>query len=286
MTTPSTLPGTNVLLIGPAGTGKTYSIATLVDSGMEVFYLALEPGLEALLGYWIDAGKSVPENLHWHFLPPADASFTELQDAATKINLMSLKALADMQDPNRGKYNQFVKIYTVLNNFEDQRTGQKFGAVDSWGTDRAIVIDSLTGLNNASLSSIVGGKPVRSQSDWGIAQNQLESLLRKLVDGCRCHFILLAHVEREVDQILGGVKLMVSTLGKALAPKIPPMFSDVILTKREGTKFSWSTADPTADTKTRNLPFREGIDPSFAQIVTKWRARGDILAKATQATLP
>ena len=118
--------------------------------------------------------------------------------------MMSLKALADMQDPNRSQYNQFVKVYTVLNNFEDQRTGEKFGPVDSWGPDRAIVIDSLTGLNNASLSSVVGGKPVRSQSDWGIAQNQLESLLRKLTDGCRCHFILLAHVEREVDQILGG----------------------------------------------------------------------------------
>lgn len=278
----STLPGTNVLLIGPAGTGKTYSVGTLVDAGIETFYFGLEPGLEALLGYWTDNGKQVPANLHWHFLPPADASFTELQDAAVKINMMSLKALADMQDPNRSKYNQFVKIYTVLNNFEDQRTGEKFGSVDSWTPERAIVIDSLTGLNNASLASIVGGKPVRSQSDWGIAQNQLESLLRKLVDGCRCHFILLAHVEREVDAILGGVKIMVSTLGKALAPKIPPMFSDVILTKREGTKFSWSTADPQADTKTRNLPLREGIDPSFQQIIAKWRTRQDIIVQVSK----
>lgn len=283
MTTPTTvasnLPGTNVLLIGPAGTGKTYSIATLVDAGIEVFYLALEPGLEALLGYWVDNGKDVPPNLHWHFLPPADASFTALQDAATKINMMSLKALADMQDPNRAQYNQFVKVYSVLNNFEDQRTGEKFGAVDSWGPDRAIVIDSLTGLNNASLNSVVGGKPVRSMSDWGIAQNQLESLLRKLVDGCRCHTIVLAHVEREVDQILGGVKIMVSTLGKALAPKIPPMFSDVVLTKREGTRFSWSTADPQADTKTRNLALAENITPNFGPIIAKWKARGDLLAR-------
>ncbi|HEY5955040.1 MAG TPA: AAA family ATPase [Polyangiaceae bacterium] len=278
-TVPSNLPGTNVLLIGPAGTGKTYAIGSLVDSGIEVFYLGLEPGLEALLGYWIDRDLAVPQNLHWHILQAPDASFTELKDAATKINMMSLKALADMQDNNRSKYNQFVKVYTALNDFEDQRTGQKFGSADSWGPDRALVVDSLTGLNNASLSSVVGGKPVRSQSDWGIAQNQLESLLRKLCDGCKCHFVLLAHVEREVDQILGGVKLMVSTLGKALAPKIPPMFSDVILTKREGTKFSWSTAEPTADTKTRNLPLREGLEPSFGPIIAKWRSRGNLLAK-------
>jgi hypothetical protein len=143
------------------------------------------------------------------------------------------------------------------------------------------VIDSLTGLNNASLSSIVGGKPVRSQSDWGIAQNQLESLLRKLCDGCKAHFILLAHVEREADMILGGVKLMVSTLGKALAPKIPPMFSDVILTKRQGTAFTWSTADPTADTKTRNLPLKENIEPNFGQIISKWRNRGNLMARVS-----
>ncbi len=275
----TTLPGTNVLLIGPAGTGKTYSVATLVESGIEVFYLALEPGLEALLGYWIDAGKPVPANLHWHFLPPADTTFATLKDAANKVNMLSLKALADMQDPDRSKYNQFVKLYSVLNDFEDQRTGQKFGSVDSWGPDKAIVMDSLTGMNNASMASVIGGKPVKSMSDWGIAQNQLESMLRKLVDGCRCHTIVLAHVEREVDQVLGGVKLMVSTLGKALAPKIPPMFSDVILTKREGTKFSWSTADPTADTKTRNLPLAESISPDFRQIITKWRARGDLLSQ-------
>lgn len=273
----SNLPGVNVLLIGPAGTGKTYSLGTLVDSGVETFYLALEPGLESLLGYWTDAGKPIPDNLHWHTLKSPAAGFGELLDAATKVNLLSLKALADMQDPNRQKYNQFLELYKALNNFTDERTGEQFGSVDTWDTKRAIILDSLTGINTAALQLVVGGKPVRSQSDWGIAQNQVENLLRKLCDGCKCHFILLAHVEREVDQILGGVKLMVSTLGKALAPKIPPMFSDVVLTKREGTKFSWSTADAMADTKTRNLPLAEGIPPTFATIIAKWKARGGAL---------
>ena len=276
-TTTSVLPGVNVLLIGPSGTGKTYSLGTLVDTGIEVFYLGLEPGLESLLGYWTDSGKEIPLNLKWHFLEPATAGFTELQDAATKVNTMSLKALADMQDMNRSKYNQLIKLYTVLNDFTDQRTGEKFGPVDKWTTERVLVIDSMTGINKAALDAVVGGKPVRSQSDWGLAQNQIENLLRKLCDGCRCHFILLAHVEREVDQILGGVKLMVSTLGKALAPKIPAMFSDVILTKREGVKFTWSTADSTADTKTRNLPLSEVIVPSFAPIMAKWQARGGLV---------
>ena len=76
MTTPSqSLPGFNVMLMGPAGSGKTHAIGTLVDAGLEVFYLALEPGLESLLGYWTDRGKPIPDNLHWHTLKAPDTSF-------------------------------------------------------------------------------------------------------------------------------------------------------------------------------------------------------------------
>jgi len=270
------LPGFNVMLMGPAGSGKTHAIGTLVETGLEVFYLALEPGLESLTGYFTDRGKPVPENLHWHTLKASDTSFLEMLENATRINTLSLESLAKMTDPNRGKHNQFIELFRSLNDFEDQRTGKKFGSVNTWTTKRVLVIDSLTGLNNAALSLVIGGKPVRSQSDWGIAQQQLEGLLRKLCDGCTCHFVLLAHVEREADLVLGGVKLMASTLGKALAPKIPAMFSDVILTVRQGDKWTWDTSNAMADLKTRNLPIKGDNPPNFAPIVAKWKSRGGI----------
>lgn len=281
----STLSGVNVLLMGPAGTGKTHSIGTLVDSGMEVFYLALEPGLESLVGYYVDAGKPIPDNLHWHTLKAPKASFTELLDSATKINQLTLESVAKMQDPNRGKHNRFLDLLSALNNFTDQRTGKTFGPVNEWGTDKVLVIDGLAGINQAAMSLVIGGKPVRNQSDWGIAQDQVEKLLRMLCDHCSCHFILLAHIERETDQILGGIKLMVATLGKALAPKIPPMFSDVILTTRQGAKWTWDTANVQADLKTRNLPIKADIPQDFKQIIDKWKARqssgiAEVLASA------
>ena len=271
--TKSSLPGFNCMLMGPAGSGKTHSIGTLVDAGIEVFYLALEPGLESVLGYWTDRGHPVPANLHWHTVKAPDTSFLDMLDTATKINTFSLEMLAKMVDPNKSRYNQYMEVFRVLNDFEDQRDGKKYGAVNTWDTGRALVIDSLTGLNTAALNLVIGGKPVRSQSDWGIAQQQLEGLLRKLCDGCNCHFVLLAHVERESDLVLGGVKLMASTLGKALAPKIPAMFSDVILTVRQGDKWTWDTANVMADLKTRNLPIKSDNPPSFAPIVKKWQAR-------------
>ena len=271
----SSMPGFNVMLMGPAGSGKTHALGTLVDSGIEVFYLALEPGLESLLGYWTDRGLPVPANLHWHTLKAPDTSFLDMLETATKINSFSLEMLAKMVDPNKGRHNQYMELFKVLNDFEDQRDGKKYGAVNTWDTTRALALDSLTGLNNAALNLVIGGKPVRSQSDWGIAQQQLEGLLRKLCDGCTCHFILLSHVERESDLVLGGVKLMASTLGKALAPKIPAMFSDVILTVRQGDKWTWDTANVMADLKTRNLPIKSDNPPTFAGIVKKWQTRRD-----------
>jgi len=273
----STLPGTNVLLMGPAGTGKTYSLATLAEAGVEVFYLGLEPGLESLLAYFTDKGKPVPDNVHWHILDAPKASFTEFLESATKVNTMALDSLAKLQDPNRSKHNQFIKLIEALNNFPDDRTGQKYGCVDTWTPSRALAVDGMAGLARAAMSLVVGGKPVRNQSDWGIAQDQVEKIVRMWTDNCRCHFILLAHVERETDAILGGVKLMVSTLGKALAPKLPPMFSDVILTVREGSKFSWDTGSAIADVKTRNLKIAQGLPADFGTIIEKWKSRGGVL---------
>ena len=273
----SALNGVNVMLMGPAGTGKTYSIGTLADAGVEVFYLGLEPGLESLLAYWKDKGKEIPANVHWHQMEAPKASFLELMDAANKINTMQLDTLAKLQDPNRSKHNQFIKMLEVLNDFPDDRTGQRFGCVDTWTPSRALVVDGMAGLARAAMSLVVGGKPVRNQSDWGIAQDQVEKIVRLWSDNCRCHFVLIAHVEREQDAILGGVKLMVSTLGKALAPKLPPMFSDVILSERSGANFSWNTGSAIADVKTRNLAISEKLPADFKPIIEKWKSRGGVL---------
>jgi hypothetical protein len=266
--------------MGPAGTGKTKALGTLVDAdpNLKVHALFLESGSESLMGHWRDVGKPIPDNLSWQTLAAPKASFSELLDSAKLVNTMSLDSLAKMADPNRSKHNRFLELLMALSKPKDERTGKELPPVDQWGTDRVIAIDGMTGISQAAMSLVIGGKPVRSQSDWGIAQDQVEKLLRHLTDGCRTHFVLLSHVERETDQVLGGTKLFVSTLGKALTPKIAPMFSDVILTVREGTKWSWDTSNPMADVKGRNLPFAAGQAPDFAQILNKWKQRGGVVA--------
>jgi hypothetical protein len=279
----SLLAGVNVLVEGPTGTGKTHALATLAETGVDTFVLFTESGVETLLGYWTDRGMEIPPNVHWHVLPRTGQSFATMADVSKKINEYAQEALHKMQDPDRAKHNQFVGLLRALADFPDDRTGKKFGPVDTWGPDRCLALDSLTGINPIAMSLVVGGKPVKSQADWGIAMDQIEKLIRQLTDGCKCHFVLTAHVEREVDQVFGGVKITVSTLGRALAPKIPPMFSDVILSYREGSSFLWSTANPQADLKTRNLPIKDGIPQDFKQIIAKWQSRGGALTATVKS---
>ena len=281
----SALPGVNVLIEGPTGTGKTHSIGTLVEYNpkLEVFGLFLESGMEALLGYFTDRGKAIPPNLHWHLLGQPEGGFANLAKGAEQIGSLAQDALYKIQDFERHKKNNFLKMLNVLSNFTDQRTGQSFGPVDSWGPNRVIIIDGLTGMGNFAMNMVIGNKPVKSQSDWGIAQTPIENTLRVLTDGCKCHFVLLSHVERETDQVMGGVKVTVSTLGRALAPKIPAMFSDVILAVRNGTTWTWSTANTLCDLKTRNLPVADNIQPDFRQILDKWQSRGGRLTASVKS---
>jgi AAA domain len=278
----SVLPGVKVLLIGPAGVGKTYCLGTLVESGLEVFYYGLEGGIDPLLGYWTDRGQPVPANLHWQNIQMADFSLESMVQSAETVNKLSFQSLTQMTDPFKSQYNQMVTFLRGLMDFKDQRTGRSYGAVDKWGPDKALVIDSLTAINSAALSLAAGTKPVKSPGEWGIAMDQVERLVKKLTD-IRAHFIMIAHVEREVDEVLGGSKITVGTLGRKLAPKLAPMFSDVVLAVREGTKFTWSTANTLADLKARNIPYADGMPPSFKPLLDRWQSRGGRFTAQVQA---
>jgi len=266
------LNGFNVVLMGASGTGKTHAIGTLVETGLEVFYLPLESGSETLVGYFTDKGGAIPPNLHMHALQQPQASFMDIYEAAKKTNSLPHDAAMKTADPRRNKYDGYLKLLTALNAFVDQH-GVAFEPADQWGTDRVIVLDGLSGLNDYAMQLVIGGRAERTQTDWGVAQAYVMSLLKKLTDGCRCHFVLIAHVEREVDLVQGGVKLMVSTLGKAIAPLIPSKFSDVVLTKKAVDKFTWSTAESNADVKNRNLPLKDNQAPSFGPLYEKWLSR-------------
>jgi hypothetical protein len=273
------IPGTNTLLAGESGSGKTYALRTLLDAGIETFILFTEPGMRTL------SDVSCEQGLHWHYIPPAKPDFSDMADSARKINqALDLESLTKQKNWNKTKYQQFIEVVTQMNNFTCNRCGKEYGSVDAWSTDRCLVVDSLSGLNIMAMDLAAGSKPVKSPADWGTAMDNLERFINRLCTGTQCHFVLTAHLEREKDEITGGVQLMASTLGQKLAPKIPRYFDDVVQTKREKDQFHWTTAATNVALKARNLPISDKLEPSFVQIIEAWtEAGGIILPTETEA---
>lgn len=277
------LVGPNILLMGGGGTGKTFALGTAVDwaqaNGKEVFAMFTENSLETLLGYWLDEtptrkSRPVPACLHYHQALTKPVDLASLIDGADKVGKLSYESVTKMQDPNRGgDKNAFWKILKSCADFPDDRTGKTFGPIDKFGLDKIFILDSLTELANACMKMVIGNKPTASQPDYGVAQNNLMNFLRLVTQGIPCTFIMTAHIDRQTDELTQTTKTMVKSIGKALATDIPPLFSDVIYSVREGDQFFWDTAAYGVDTKTRSLGYRSKIKPDFAQILDVWKKR-------------
>jgi hypothetical protein len=269
----SPIPGIKVFLLGGSGAGKTYSIKTLIEAGITPMVVFTENSQDVL-------GDVDPAKLHWTYVPPVSENLTAYMTTIKNMGLMSFEQMTKMVDSQRGVNNRFYAMLEPLMNFKCDRTGESFGNVGTWGTDRALVIDSLSGLSIAAIKLVAGERPALNPSDYGMAQNAIEGLVNQLCTNFDCHVVLTAHVERETDQITGGTKIMAGTVGKALAPKLPRFFTDVIYAKRNGTEFLWDTADPTADLKGRNCPISSKLPPSFLPLIERWKARGGIIGGA------
>ena len=269
--------GPKVLLMGGSGTGKTYALGTLVDwaaaNKSEVFILFAENGLDTLLGYWRDKNLPIPECLHWHEQITRPLNVAALMKMAENVGRLSYENITRLSDPERAQNNAYLAILQSFADFPDDRTGKKFGCPNDWSTNRVFVIDTLSELATAAMKMQIGNKPTASQPDYGVAQNSLINFLRLCTQGCTCPFVLTGHVEREMDLITQSSRIFIKSIGKALAAEIPPLFSDVVLTVREGTNFYWDTAAMGVDLKTRTLGYRTKIEPSFKLLMDTWQKR-------------
>jgi len=261
--------GPKILLIGAIGTGKTHSIRTFLDAGMEVFCVLTEQSAQQVLA------DTDPQRLHWHYIPQATTGWDALRKMAHQVNTLSHAMLCKLPDIGKEKFPQFIHVIETLANFRDDRTGKDFGPVDSLDPERSVlVIDSLSGLSSMVINLAIGLRPTMDKPDYGTAQRNLMALLKQLTGGVPCTVLVTAHPEKEVNELTSTMEIFASSVGKAIAAQIPKDFSDVIMATRVGAKWQWSTIFPNADLVARHLPWSNELPPSFAPLLKTWRERG------------
>ena len=193
-------------------------------------------------------------------------SFSGLASLASMITKTDFDGVSKMRDANKPRYTAILDVINQCNDFVDQ-FGVHFGDASTWQTDRALIIDSLSGLSDMASQMMVGGKPLKSQGEWQVAQNMLKFLIDKLTTGLKCTFILTSHIARERDEITGGTFLTLNTLGNKLAPELPKYFSDIIHCDRTVDQFTWDTTKTGMVLKARNVPLAAGQQPSFKPLI-------------------
>src|SRR5262245_55210484 len=145
----------SVLLQGAPGTGKSHSLSTIMESGLELFLIVTEPnGLEAVVEAMTK--KNIPaDRLKFHVVEPAREGFDGLANMALKVTQMGFEGLSKVAPTERSKA-QFLEVVATLGNFRDDRTGEAFGPVNSFGPKRAVALDSLSGLNLMAMDLTIG----------------------------------------------------------------------------------------------------------------------------------
>lgn len=256
-----------VLLMGAPGSGKTWSIHTLLKAGIEVFVLITEPNsLESLLLACQKTGTPT-EKLHWAVVSPQTAGWDALSSLAKQVNSLDYEGVTKLKDVNKRDSKQLYAILENLQNFRDDRTNLFFGDVTSWDDSRALVIDSLSGLNTICVQATVGLKPTMAPGEWNICMNVEETLINKLTSDMKAYFILIAHIDRNQNEASLQTVVTPAAIGAKLGPRIGRFFSEVVLAKRTGTEFVWSTSEAMTDTKQRTLPISNAIPPSFLPLI-------------------
>lgn len=267
------LPGLKILLEGEPGTGKTYAIRSAFAAGLNVRVIFNEQSQTTLADLPFAGEKTV----QWHYIQPPAVNWNALNEVFLKVNTLSNASLQSDAIGQR-EQRQFMEVVTSCNDFVSDRDGKSYGDISTWGTDTLFVIDGLSSLTTSAIRLSVGYKPILTQPDWGVVQNTLRLLLQPLTENLFCHFLLIAHIDREIDEVRGGTRKVPATAGRKLAPRIPEMFGEAIMAYRKDAKFLWRTfGDDDAMIKGRVLGLINDQPADFRILLEAWKKAGGVI---------
>ena len=199
------------LWVGNSGSGKTGGLAPLALAGYRLHILDFDNGLDALKNL-IRAAS--PEKLK-------NVDFESLQDLYTA---------SPMGPIVKGPPKAFVGAVKLLDKWSDGSTPA------SWGSEHVLVIDSLTNFGRAAFAWARALNPsYKTPQLWyGDAQKAIEDVMALLTNAAFCtNVIVISHMESQ-EQPDGSSKTFATAIGKALGPKLPRFFNNMIMTESLG----------------------------------------------------
>ena len=229
---------TKLLYIGNSGSGKTGSLTSLVAAGYKLRILDMDNGLDALVQY---IKKECPEKL-------SSVEYETIRDKyrATETGPQVVPPAAAL-----------VKASKLLQKWSDGTNPAE------WGADHILVIDTLTSLGAAAYNWAKQMQPtVKHKQIWfGAAQEVVEQIVALTTsETFRTNVMFLSHIDAREDEDGNVAKSFVSSIGKALGPKLPRSFNTMLMaeTKGQGERREYQIRTiPTAQLDLKNpAPFR------------------------------
>ena len=268
-----------VLLYGTPGSGKTYSISTLLEAGMEVFVLGLEVGFEQTILQAVQ-DKGLPyDKLHYSIIEHKTMGWDKLEKAATQMQSMSHEELIKVGFRPKGTlsatktyidnagFKTYSKLLKQCHNFQDVITGKEYGSISNFKSNQVVVLDSLSALNDAIMEHRYATKLALTQSDWQPIVKMQKMFLDNLVNGTEAMVVVLGHMQAIKDELTKAEKISISMIGQKLSQEMPRIFTDIIFTENDNGRFRWNTKVTKIITKSRNLPIASTLEPSFVPLI-------------------
>jgi hypothetical protein len=271
-----------IMICGWPGSGKSGSIAALINAGLKVRVLAFDKL----------ANVSTMTKFADPALVAANVDVAPLEDRL--IYEDSRGYTATLGTPNAILHAaRFMDRWK----YKDGDEEVDLGSSKNWGRDTVVVVDSLTSMGEASMRKAMSLKnktPLNNTDGvWGFAMDEQSAFLERMASNAnRFHLIVLAHLKmvgpkevrqgdddltKQVKADIGGLvetRLYPSALGAKLPPAIAKHVPNVLLAERvvtpKGDKRVLRTSSgPEFDTKVqaRGLPSELPVETGLVTVL-------------------
>ena len=257
------------LIYGQGGTGKTFSLGTIVEAGYRLVVVSLDPNFKDGLTNWAKLKKKTPADLadkiHVVTIQPDLDDMKHIAKLAAAHKHLQAKEVLETADPNKIKAaRHLVNFMSVFDNLVTDR-GVELGSVFNFDTKTVLVIDNLSRYTEIVELYVRGYRGGLSQTERANVQHWIQHLL-KAMTSMPCHKVLLAHADLLRNEV--GVDIISPrSSGYALQPVIPTYFTDVLYAERSEDSYRWVVSRKGVSTRLKNGTMAKDMAQDFGLLL-------------------